>query len=182
MSNNLIYVFLQESSKSELHTFFIDPSTSKIKYSSAMRTPDVDIFDVISKNTQTVVIAQFGAYFKQIVYSTSSPLHPAVSALSSSLKFYSNSMKCNSDSGLCVCDTSNNVLYGIYPLGASVNEDMRVVVFEKYNDYNNLVESNSNIAVARDFIGYLGLKSNFDKTEQTFSLNISVILYDIRSI
>ena len=73
-------------------------------------------------------------------------------------------------------------MYGVYPFKIDdKTKKTKIVVFEKYDNNINLVNSNANIAINKEFVGYLGIKIGANEDLKSASLNVSIILYDVRT-
>ena len=74
------------------------------------------------------------------------------------------------------------MMYGVYPFKIDdKTKKTKIVVFEKYDNNINLVNSNANIAINKEFVGYLGIKIGANEDLKSASLNVSIILYDVRT-
>lgn len=187
------FVFVSDFSDRQLHTFFIDGKTWTMKYNSPVRQMNVDTFDIIVQSASKIykngykvenntisVITKSGVNFNQLDY-TDNTVHPNVKTLDTKFKFYARSLVCHQETFLCVSGSNNNVMYGIYPFDTTENGKVKMSLFEKFDRNFNLVSSNSNIAINSEFVAYLGIKSSLSETSTSLNVNVSVILYDVRT-
>lgn len=107
-------------------------------------------------------------------------VEPKLTVLKTSTNFQSNQIKCNYNS-LCVCESSNSIFYGIYPLQIDSQGVSASVIFEKFAKNFNYAAGKSTIAVNQEFVAYLGLKYTIDKDSKLPVGHLSIVLYDIRS-
>ena len=146
---------------------------------------NIGVFDFIiqpdsfSGQFEISVIAKSGTDIMQIGFDYDTII-PEVISVNTDYKFYSTSIKCYSKSSFCVLDSNNNVLYGLYPYDIdALTRKSKIVLFEKFDNYLQLVDSNSNIAVGSEFVGYLGIKTGLNEDQKSVSVNVSIILYDL---